>query len=390
MSADDVAIVFRDHSLGGTSRSALQSGSVWRALGFRPTFIPLSGVHPSRRAAFESAGRVAPTRDLTAVSGAGVVHFHHAAWDRDLVGRAHDLVRAAASSHVPPALVSTNVFAVRDAILDSWPGPRATIVLGHWAAAQYRAASPGAPRPWVVGNAQDDAFFRMPDLDERRQAQERWVPADATGLLVRVGSPIDAKWSQSYVGLARSAMHRGVGLVLVGAPPRLVASLPRSPLIKIVGSLDDDTSVREAYWAADAMVVNAERGESFGNVVFESLLCGTPVVYRARPYRDNTPWELRDVPGFTYSRHDAQWIHASIEAALGGRPVAVDLLQARYGMAAHVDKMTLLWSRLRNERAGHIPAPRPTVSPSARERVQVAAWHNPAVSALKDSRRTRG
>jgi len=240
----------------------------------------------------------------------GLVHFHHGAFTPSVNGSFGELVATSMRpGHAPPALITKNVFAVRDRILDEWPGRRLVGLPGRWASAQYHlAAWPVRVPTAVVPNVQDAAFFREPTVRERDAARAKWNRG-AGRLVVRVGSPIADKWSGAYLPLARRiAREDADALVLVGPPPEIAASVGALGRVNVVDHISDDDVLRELYWAADVVALDARRGETFGNVIVESLLCGTPVVYRARPFRDNTPWELRGLSGFIYAEDDRAWL----------------------------------------------------------------------------------
>lgn len=53
-----VLVAFSDHTLRGVSRSALNAGRMWRALGHPVHFLPFQAVHPDRLPRFEQVARV--------------------------------------------------------------------------------------------------------------------------------------------------------------------------------------------------------------------------------------------------------------------------------------------------------------------------------------------
>lgn len=389
-SGKSVLIVFGDRSLGGTSRSAYVAGKAWRRIGYKVLFHPFLPIHAGRLTAFTNVGDLID--DLAEVNWEIVeaVHYHHGAWSPRQLQAAETLLNSVAGLSKAPLLITNNIFAVRDQFLDAWPAERATCVLGSWAAEQYRANSGLRYRrdPFVVPNSQDDGFFRPPTEDERRDARAELGLGDEPCLL-RLGSPHQGKWSRAYLALASAASEVNVRLVLVGLPSQLRADLESNDSAMCLDPIESDELLRKWYWAADAFVLDAERGESFGNVLFESMLCGTPVVYRAHIFRDNTPWELRGAKGFAYSVSASNWVQSSLRAVSdltgeAGSLTDIDTIRGRYGIesvAAQLSRIIELAQQTSSNLATAAPV---RLRPSVAERAAILVRHNPAVSFLKE------
>jgi glycosyltransferase involved in cell wall biosynthesis len=304
-----ILVVFGDSSLGGTSRSALLSGYAWIQAGYEVDFLPFVPIASARLPLFEDAGAVLDLRKTVRLADYDLIHLHHPAWSKQASESTLMLIELARDQDAAPPLLTNNVFGVRDKILDRWPGVRAVGVLGTWSALQYRfsmGVRRGRQWPWIIPNPQNTDFFRPPTETERQTARARWGLADGQSCILRIGSPNSVKWSESYVELAKRAEHLGHTLILVGCPPELRARI-KSSAVRYPELTADDNELRSLYWAADVFSLNAERGESFGNVILESLACHTAVVYRSRVLRDNTPWEFQELPGFHYVDSDKAW-----------------------------------------------------------------------------------
>lgn len=384
-----VQMVFSDCSLGGTSRSALQLGRAWASCGAEIDFRPQLPIHPSRVEAFRDIGIVYADPDRApSVAEADLVHFHHGGWSRGQIAVARRLVSEAREAEKAPELLTHNVFAVADRLLDRWPRPRAVGVLASWGAAQYRVAMGcGLSRAHlaVIPNAQDAVLFRAPDRRERAESRERHGIDAGRPVVLRVGSPIEQKWSRDYVRLVTE--HPEMYFVFVGVPASLEARLRREPNVLLQGLVSSDEELRSYYWCADLFLHLADRGESFGNVILESLLCGTPVVCLARPLRDNGPWEFRDIPGFMYARSLREVGHVLTLLKDGRLPmtsltgVGASIHERYSGLAV----AGLLRRVMAGETAVNDPLP-----VGIANLAKVSLFHNPLVSAMKSLRQELG
>lgn len=391
-----VLVVVDDATLGGTLRSAITAARAWHSAGYQVSLLPMRGAPGDRLAGLDSGMGIVD--DLTGVpwDEIDLVHLHHLDWTKDRADRIGRLVAAAAALPTPPPLLSQNVFAVPDGVLGSWPGPRAVSVLGRWAAMQYRGScGPGAPRPFVVPNGQDTSWFRpAPATAPGAGLSGLNRLGLASGYVLRVGSPLEGKWSRDYLNLADAAAARSVQLVCVGAPPGLAASMRTRPGVRLIDPVHEETVLRELYWGAQVLSVSADRGESFGNVIMEAMLCGTPVAYRARPLRDNTPWEFQGIPLFAYTRGGRSWIRASLHVPrFSATAVAesVSLITSRYGIAAvgaTLDGIArkLLMARSRGRVVIDAPPGPSGDRPGPGQRAAVHVVHNPLVWNVRAAR----
>lgn len=311
-----VLLVFRDGSLGGTSRSALTAGDTWRAAGFEVDFLPLVQPHLDRAVRMGSIGSVLSLRDVE-WPAYSLVHLHHGivkhTEDSRRVKEVFDAHRLS-GARVP--LLTNNIFAEPEPVVRSWDGAVTVGVLGPWAARQYRLRN--WPRPSklaVIPNPQDLAFFRPPTEAERARAREALGVAQFSHVLLRVGSPLEGKWHSAYEELAH-ALPPSACLVVVGAPPSLKSHLAMYENVRVIDPMSIDEDIRNAYWSADVFVHAARQGESFGNVLIEARACGLAVEYLSRPRGDNTPWDFEFLGRFVISVSAREWISSCKEHAM--------------------------------------------------------------------------
>lgn len=386
-----VLVVFFDSSLGGTCRSALQMGKVWKELDYEVEFFAAKGTHPERKQLFAKIGTLIESVEQVDWDSLQVVNFHHGSWSPGLNTVAEMVVQRANGSTSRATLLTNNIFAVRDEVFNHWRGNRITGVLGFWAMHQYRAVSgSGAARSAIVPNPQDDSLFRPPSTSERDAARRRLNFSDSRYAL-RIGSPNTDKWSTTYTSLTKLVIADGHRAVYVGVPPDLAKSIETIQPGLCLPTCGDDLYIRDLYWASDVFVLDSRRGESFGNVALEALLCGLPVVYRARPYRDNTPWELRNVPGFTYVRGRKAWLRKCLQLLTKENFVDYDVIARSYGTEAVQNTVrSIIKGTTQSEATLNSAAiGRHAVSDlqiSALDKLRIKILHNPVLARVKERR----
>ncbi|MEL6919325.1 MAG: glycosyltransferase, partial [Bacteroidota bacterium] len=84
-------------------------------------------------------------------------------------------------------------------------------------------------------------------------------------------------------------------LLMVNAPESILQQAEKSNYrnkIIIVPKILGDQKLAIAYSAMNVMVHIAEQGESFGLVLPEAILCGTPVITMSTPWGDNSQCEV--------------------------------------------------------------------------------------------------
>lgn len=383
-----IVVCFDDTTLGGTSRSAILSGEAWRLAGCSVAMYPFRAVHPGRVEKISALGKLLSSLDEVDWSSVSAVHYHHGSFNAAQLSNVALLSRAARGLNGVPPLISNNIFAHNDHPLDSWPGRRVVCLLGDWALQQYRCSRlqvPAAVSTCVIPNAQDTAFFRPPSTSERAAAKDRLGLPDKPTVL-RVGSPLMDKWSLSYAPLVEQLRNIDATLVAIGCPEALANRVSSCGNVRLVSPLADDVLLRDYYWATDVFAHDAERGESFGNVLLEALLCGLPVVYRARPLRDNTPREFGVAPHFHYVSSEPKWISGVLRYADGTERATVDTA-ALVSLYAIEEVSRLQMACLDSLVKGESLSQAERVSPlGLLDRSKVAVRHNPVASWFKSVR----
>ena len=198
-------------------------------------------------------------------------------------------------------VVETNVFGRFDAgeggaLID------AHCLLSRWCAYKWRAwggAAALAKEMHVLPNPVDPVGIgRVSDACRDALREKLGVPPGRF-LFGRIGQPHPAKWSPRMLEAFADVLARGhdVGLMLVGAPPDVIAALDRLPdpvrtRIVTLPVTASDRRISEYLTAMDGFLHVSRIGESFGMVLCEAMLCGVPVVTLSTPLKDNSQLEV--------------------------------------------------------------------------------------------------
>jgi glycosyltransferase involved in cell wall biosynthesis len=302
-----ILTILPDLGPGGTQRVAQNFAAGYQHAG-----------HPSAVLAYRSGGdRAEPLRLLgLPVFAAGVDSIDHsialaAAWKPDILhvhrtGDAHPLsiriikqLRSLCAYRLP--CVETNVFGKPDYSPD---GDAINIHFqisewSFWKWSQWTRSIHRRPIGVLIPYLVDEsAFYPASDAERRGFRDAYGIPSDAM-LFGRVGQPLEPKWSSVILkAFSDVARHSETAwLLLIGAPSNILAkrdTLPPAIIRRIVSIpfIHGDAGLRSAYGAIDVFLHASQIGESFGMVLAESLLCGTPIISLATSLRDNSQMEI--------------------------------------------------------------------------------------------------
>ena len=199
------------------------------------------------------------------------------------------------------AVIETNHFARADTSADRLLID-AHIQLSRWCLVQWQgrgARLAPAPIGVVVPHIiRHDRFTEITPSERAAWRVEHGIPETAV-VFGRIARPSMAKWTplllNAFAEVART--HPDAWLLTVGLPKKLDqarAALPgavrdRTTSLPVT---NDDAELARAYAAMDVLAHHAKRGETFGMVLCEAALCGTPAITVSQPLRDNSQVEL--------------------------------------------------------------------------------------------------
>jgi glycosyltransferase involved in cell wall biosynthesis len=316
--------------VGGTERAAQNLTLGLQALGAEVAVLAHAERGQRERAYREAGIAVFGPGDVAAarVWGAEIVHIHRPGYSSAVETALIRELKAPGTR-----VVETNVFGRFDAgkggaLID------AHCLLSRWCAYKWQAwggAAALAKEMHVLPNPIDPVGIgRVSDACRDTLRKKLGVPGGRF-LFGRIGQPHPAKWSPRMFEAFADVLARGhdVGLMLVGAPPDMIAALGHLPdpvraRIVALPVTASDRRISEYLTAMDGFLHVSRIGESFGMVLCEAMLCGVPVVTLSTPLKDNSQLEVvgHRMGGLVALTQDAlpEAMIALIEDAdLGGR-----------------------------------------------------------------------
>lgn len=281
--------------LGGTQRTAVQYSVMARQIGHECAVFTY---HPGLERAPELAAAgidlfPQPTPFSRAMAWKpDLVHFHRAG---EAGARYSFMIRAAKNAGAK--VVETNIFSRPDY---SAEGRLIDLhcQLSKWCWLRYRMRAwflfgdgPSVEMP----NPADDFWAVSQDAGSRKRGRELLGLPENAFVFGRIAQPIPSKWMESVLAAFRmvAERHPHAWLGLIGPTPEFMAAADRLPepiraRIAARPPTKGDHLLADAYGAFDCFLHSAYGGESFGNVLVESMLCGIPVITEATLPRDNS------------------------------------------------------------------------------------------------------
>ncbi len=164
-----------------------------------------------------------------------------------------------------------------------------------WKWQQWAKALPYHPKGVVLPYSVDPESFKIPAKIEV-EAFKKQIGINAKDFVFgRIGAADNAKWHPFLITAFQKIYesNQQVSLLLITPSPQVRASIESLPIpirdkIITLPATHDDHELSLRYASIDCMMHYSSIGESFGMVLVESLLCGTPVVTYSTPLKDNT------------------------------------------------------------------------------------------------------
>lgn len=171
-------------------------------------------------------------------------------------------------------------------------------------------------------NSIDSPSFSPIAIDQRTANRRAFRIPEEAFVFGRIGQATLPKWSPKMIAAfeAVAKAEPKAWLAVCGMPDvlREVAAKPPDDVRKGIVELPTtniDTELRRYYGLMDAFVHVSEKGESFGLVLCEAMLCEVPVITMSTPLRDNIQIEV--VPNGKAGivvQNLPQLIHAMLES----------------------------------------------------------------------------
>ena len=184
----------------------------------------------------------------------------------------------------------------------STPSPWASRIdvsfqFSNWALWLYNIRGGNIAKATIVPNPVNCNNFYPKGPVEVKEFRDKYnIPKDAF-VIGRVGQSSAGKWSVVLVDCFNrlAKKYENLYMVIINPPSNILEEVSRSlfknRIIHIQNIYGDD-ALSTAYSSFDLMVHIADMGESFGYVLAESILCGTPVVTLSTPWGDNSQCEV--------------------------------------------------------------------------------------------------
>lgn len=198
------------------------------------------------------------------------------------------------SSYCYPKIIEQNVFSNPT----SWEGfLDKSFQLSYWCQWLYQKRGGNQKLSVCVPNAVLTENFKPADQLRIKSFKNKYGIPENAFVMGRISQKINTKWCKSIVDVfdAVSQLHNSIHLLLVGCPGFISEALKASKFndhVTFIEVIYGDDELSTAYSAMDVCYHAAEQGESFGHVIVESILCGTPVISLSTPWGDNSQIEV--------------------------------------------------------------------------------------------------
>lgn len=169
--------------------------------------------------------------------------------------------------------------------------------LSTWANWIYQIRGGNPKKSKIVANPiKIESFQPASEIEIKSFKSSINIPDDSI-VIGRIGQAFNGKWSSLLIHVFNELanIYGNLYLVIVNAPDEILSLVKSSEFnsrIRYIPKIIGDKPLSVAYSSMDAMLHIAEQGESFGIVLCECILSGTPVVTLSTPWNDNSQCEV--------------------------------------------------------------------------------------------------
>mgnify|MGYP006425124833 CR=1 FL=1 len=235
-----------------------------------------------------------------------ILHIHsHGPKKEDIF----ELINFLNNNEVCPKVVETNVF--------SKPSPweiklDASFQLSEWCQWLYEKRGGDSSKSTILPYSVVTKNFKPARKESVREFRKRYEIPNNAFVIGRIGQSITTKWCYTIFDVFEgvSSCNKNVYLLLINPPRKIVELFNKSAYkenLVVIDVIYGDDNLSIAYSSMDVFYHSAEQGESFGLVIAESILCGTPVISLSTPWGDNSQIEVvnNGIGGFVVHRPQA-------------------------------------------------------------------------------------
>lgn len=218
-----------------------------------------------------------------------IIHIHSHGLKPEDVGKLIGLLKKENTM-----VVETNVFSSPS----SWENKiDYSFQLSSWAAWLYIMRGGSINKAKILPNPINCSQFKKADVGCVNKFKDYYKIPRTAFVLGRIGQSHPGKWSLMLISAFNKIAKNNpnVYLVIVNPPTNIIKAAEKSNFKNRIIHIDKiigDEKLATAYSSFDLMVHAAEKGESFGYVLAESILCGTPIITLNTPWADNSQAEV--------------------------------------------------------------------------------------------------
>jgi glycosyltransferase involved in cell wall biosynthesis len=291
----NILTVISNLNKGGTQRAGQNFAMGYKDLGHDSRILALYGLGYR----YDEIKNIIPvfsgldTNVLTTITNwkPDIIHIHsHGPKPNDVI----KLIDFLKVKRISPKILEQNVF--------SNPTPwesklLKSFQLSMWCQWLYEKRGGDHSKSTILPYAVMTDNFNPATKSEIVDFKDKYKIPENAFIFGRIGQSITTKWCKSIVEVFEdiSKKHSNVYLLLIGCPPKIFKKFEHSAFKNNIINIDiilGDKNLSIAYSCMDVFYHAAEQGESFGHVIAESILCGTPVVSLSTPWGDNSQIEV--------------------------------------------------------------------------------------------------